>query len=428
MIRRIWAFALMLLAAPAAMAGVNVTLEPVANPPYTGNQTVTVEVFAAIDPPTGAFDDFVFLRMIQFDFNNSDPELTLGGAFTWTACSGIGSCEAIHFVESALGPASRRPGLASYTHRGNLSTGDLGPSTSQMFLRADGTMKKVGELQVTLPDVMEGTFTLDAMNIPGADDNNGGQVRLGFGLDPMDPITTWLAGTADLTGGTFDFTIGEAEDMPLDVVRWDSIKEHGGGVGDVNLEIPDNGDFTEPRLGGITELVLTYESEINPDSVSPAVVSISGCTIGDAAVDLSGIAIGTSVQNSNELVVTFNPALPGSGFNEDPVRYVMTVADVAGPGGTAGGGANNSRAFRAQLADVNGDRIVNTNDINGARTIRDLLGGAPIDPDEPNQALRDFMIRADVNLNGLANTDDMNAVRTIRDDAGENNSTGITCP
>lgn len=428
MIRRIWAFALVLSAAPAAMAGVHITLDPVANAPYTGNQTVTVEVFAAIDPPTGAFDDFVFLRMIQFDFNNSDPDLALSGAFTWSACGGIGSCQSIHFAESALGPASRRPGLVSYTHRGNLNTGDLGPSNSQMFLRADGTMKKVGELQVTLPDEMSGTYTLDAMNVPGADDNNGGQVRLGFGLDPMDPITAWLAGTSDLTGGTFDFTIGEAEDQPLDVVRWDSIKTHGNGVGDVNLEISDNGNFTEPRLGGITEIVVTYESEINPASVSPAVVNISGCTIGDVAVDLSGIAIGTAVQNTNELVVTFNPALPGSGFNEDPVRYVMTVDGVAGPGGTAGGGANNSRAFRAQLAEVNGDRRVNTTDINGVRTIRDQLNGANINPNEPNQLLRDFQVRSDVNLDGRANTTDMNAVRTIRDDAGDNDSTGITCP
>lgn len=223
-------------------------------------------------------------------------------------------------------------------------------------------------------------------------------------------------------------TIDSCEAVAPNILMWESMATHGNGVGEVGLEIPGDESFTEPRLSGISKLVVTFDGAIDPGSIAGS-LTMSACTIGDVAVDLSGVTPSYSTaMGDSQLVIEFSPALPGSGINEDPVRYRMEIAGVTGAGGAAMNTGDSVRIMRALLADVNGDGNVNTTDINGTRTIRDMLGGANIDPNEPNMLLRNFMVRADVNIDGRANTTDMNAVRTVRDDAGENNSNGITCP
>ena len=62
----------------------------------------------------------------------------------------------------------------------------------------------------------------------------------------------------------------------LTITRWLSAPQHGRGVGEAPLEIPDDGNFSEPRSSGISKLIVAFDEPIDPTSLIPANVEIAG--------------------------------------------------------------------------------------------------------------------------------------------------------
>lgn len=373
---------------------------------------------------------------LDLSFDGGDLDPTLVNVPTMAPMNAFVAPEGINNPSPVIDPMVTCPPNCGYA--GTLQSGDLiqiGGGQNTINNNIGNAPFPIGGVitgvaATTAPQVLvsgsliapmaDGTYTLSVSNL------FANVIREGEdGMPPQNFFKTEAANAGSIANLTITVETGGE---PIPVEKWESFADHGT-VGEVSLEIPNTDDFTEPRLDGLNKIVVTFASAVDPTTVDSDSLTMSGCTLGDVAVDLSGITKTVSLANGNtEMIVEFSPILPGTGINADPVRYRMDVVDVEGPGGAPIAGDNSSRILYAQLGDVNGDGRVNTTDINGARTIRDQLNGADIDPNEPNQVLRDFMVRADVNTDGRANTTDMNAVRTVRDDAGGNDSTGITCP
>lgn len=217
-------------------------------------------------------------------------------------------------------------------------------------------------------------------------------------------------------------TTEPACDCPVTVLAWGSHGVHAE-IGPAVLDIPESVEFSEPRLAGINLILVAFSGPIDPTTAIPANVSVTGCDVDNMPIGAipSTITVTTNVPDNDVLGITFDPKLPGSGLNEDPVAYTITLSNIHSAAGTPVIGSL-TRTVIAQIADVNNDQRVNTTDINAARTIRDLTAGGIINP------ISMFEVRSDVNMDGRANTTDMNAIRTIRDDAGANDASSIACP
>lgn len=143
----------------------------------------------------------IHLRMIQFDFVDTHPALTLDETFL--------------FDYSAQAACTRDPELCGtcYAEFPNLTPfeGGVGTTVStvfrgetwdpatQLLLPAEGTIR-IGTIGVTLPE-HRGRYVLDLVNAAGADENLG--ARIDFGFTSQDR-TTWRAYDCDgVTGGVF---------------------------------------------------------------------------------------------------------------------------------------------------------------------------------------------------------------------------------
>jgi hypothetical protein len=179
--------------------GAVIELIPTMPGPYPPGATITVEMHIRQIPPSND----IYLRMVQFDMNAADAALTLSlFAFTYDT-QGVcaldpGQCGAMHWGFTGL-------------HDGDgavVSTVFLGMSqntVTQMLLAGDGSLARFGTLNLTLP-VIEGTYSLDALNADAPDPNNqGAQLRFGFG--GADPISECTAGNGCITGGLLDLVV-----------------------------------------------------------------------------------------------------------------------------------------------------------------------------------------------------------------------------
>ncbi|MGB2820750.1 MAG: FG-GAP-like repeat-containing protein, partial [Phycisphaerae bacterium] len=181
-------------------------------------------------------------------------------------------------------------------------------------------------------------------------------------------------------------------DPPV-VVDWRSASEHGEGVGEVLLEVADDGGFCEPRLGGVSRLAVEFSEPIDPASFTPASVRLAGNDARSMPVDLSGIAVSTSTAKDGTVgVIDFAPALP------NVARYLVQIEGVTDAAGNPLEGDNN-RVFTALAGDANGDLRVNAIDLSyiwPRRTSR--IDGAAVDE-----------ARSDVNCDGRVNAIDLSA-------------------
>ena len=207
------------------------------------------------------------------------------------------------------------------------------------------------------------------------------------------------------TSGSF---AGGLDTDPPTIVAWYSCGEHGRGVGEAMLAIPDDGTFSEPRTGGIGKLMVTFSEPMDPVSFAGGVVEIAGLDANGAAVDLSGIA--TAIDLSADDItgtVTIDPPLP------DFARYLVRIGAVADLAGNELGGGRD-RIVTALVGDVSGDLRVNATDFSRVRAARARL----IDPGDTDQC------RADVSGDGRVNAADLSRVRGRR----ANDATGIPDP
>jgi hypothetical protein len=196
------------------------------------------------------------------------------------------------------------------------------------------------------------------------------------------------------------------EQAPV-VVSWESVGTHARGVGDVGLEITEDGLFSEPRLCA-DRIVLTLDRPIDPLTAIPANVACTGLDVGGDPVACSPFTVATATGDT-QVVITFNPPLT------DFARYRVTVNGLTGVTGLAAVPDPDARCFTMLLGDVSGDRRVRANDVGGARG---FVGTDPIDP------LDVFQVRSDVSCDGRIRSNDVGGVRSM---VG-NDARSISCP
>ncbi|MGB2822367.1 MAG: RHS repeat-associated core domain-containing protein, partial [Phycisphaerae bacterium] len=297
------------------------------------------------------------------------------------------------------------PGQGTDPAKECLNTIDAGPPTSQ-----------VDPLEAEVSDL---SFTV---SWSGQDDDGGSGLR-GYDVyvsDDGGPYELWLDDVAE-TSAVFtgehlhtygfysiaDDNVGHREKppgaadtqtlvndtTPPVIESWQSAAEHGEGVGEALLEIPDDGGFSEPRTAGVTRLVIGFSEAIDPASFTPASVRLAGNDQAGDPVDLSGIAVSTSTASGDTVaVIDFDPALP------DVARYLVQVDGVTDAVGNLLAGDNN-RILTAQIGDSMEDLRVNAIDLSyiwPRRTVQ-------IDGVSEDQT------RSDVDCDGRVNAIDLSA-------------------
>jgi hypothetical protein len=186
---------------------------------------------------------------------------------------------------------------------------------------------------------------------------------------------------------------------------WQSVLTHGA-VGEVGLDIPDTGLFSEPR-SGIKKIVVAFVGDtINPATATPANIGLAGRNSVGALLDLSGITIGTAATAGNtKLEITFTPGLP------DFARYRVSLNGVQGSCGAAvvTGAQRILTALRGNAG--GGNLIINSADVGGARS---LINTDPINPANINH------VRSDANNSGNITSADVGGIRSVlnRDASG----------
>ena len=226
------------------------------------------------------------------------------------------------------------------------------------------------------------------------------------------PFTVWLAGTSR-TDAVFDGApnaqyafysrardhVGLVEagpDVPdaftatptvPTVLGWVSVALHDGAA--EALPIPDDGTFSEPRGSGITELRVAFSEPIEPASLVPGGIALSGTTAAGQPVDVAGIDIATGTRDADTTaVITFSVPLP------DEAWYTVTLGGVTDVDGYALYG-DNDRVMTALVGDADGDLVVGDGD--GA-VVCESLGARPGGPE--------WNARADVRTDGHISTRD----------------------
>lgn len=222
----------------------------------------------------------------------------------------------------------------------------------------------------------------------------------------IDPVQATLE-AVDTNGNVFDtVTMApryEINPTPPEIVGWASATDHGRGVGEAVLVIPDDGSFSEPRTGGITRLLVAFSEPIDPVSFTPTSVGIAGLDPNNQPVDLSGVTIGTSLRDGDTVgAIAFTPSLP------DFARYLVRIIGVTDVAQNPLAG-DDDRILSGLCGDVSGDLRVNATDFSRVRGARTKL----VNLNDPNQ------VRADVSCDGRVNASDLSRIRSRRgNDAG----------
>ena len=227
MLRRVLSSCLSLVIASAANAGVNITLVPDHVGPYEIGEVIRFDVLAQLTPGTpsvpgpGGTTTSVRVRRLQFDLADTDPALLAGlhpvghhalqetqpspGPIPFwdfgsvPACAGYEyHCGDGYFVDGTLTPPSETIFAITFVSL-----------TTSTYLRLHQTIPtRVGQFDVTMPNVPAKAWTLDVLNTDTTDpENAGAQLWWGFGsaVDPFDPTSPLFA--TGFTGGSFSFTL-----------------------------------------------------------------------------------------------------------------------------------------------------------------------------------------------------------------------------
>ncbi len=180
---------------------------------------------------------------------------------------------------------------------------------------------------------------------------------------------------------------------PPTVEAWYSAAVHGHGVGEAVLQIPDTGDFSEPRVLGVSKLRLEFSEAIAPASFTAASVRMAGNDTDGNPVDLTGVVVTASAPGDHTVgIIQFAPAMP------DEVRYAVRIEGVTDVAGNPLAG-DADRIFTALAGDATGDLRVNAIDLSYIWPRRTTL----IDGVSEDQT------RSDVTCDGRVNAIDLSA-------------------
>lgn len=193
-------------------------------------------------------------------------------------------------------------------------------------------------------------------------------------------------------GGVTTTTTFTVDGTPPSVQAIRSAVIHGG-AGELPLAVTSNGLFVEGRAAGLHTLLVQFaagEQVLGFDS--SAVVQLSGLSLSNQPVALSGTVISVSPRGGGLYQATFTPPLP------DGVRYCLKLRNVSDVAGNVIPDSATQVSFTTLKGDATGDRRVNNTDV-GA--INALVGTDPINPSNPNH------VRADLNGDGRITSADV---------------------
>ncbi len=184
---KILAGVLVLAAATSAQPSVVIELVPDNPGPYVVGEALTVDVWLRSEV---AFDAFLF--EVQFDFSDSDPALSLDATFTFD----LSAIETPRSGDYATLPELPVP-VVWVPHDGPIFPENM------LALPAGGALH-IGSIGLQLPGD-PGVYRLDALN---RDESN---TELGAEIDALffPGGEFWRAFTGEITGGTFDFVVGD---------------------------------------------------------------------------------------------------------------------------------------------------------------------------------------------------------------------------
>lgn len=204
---------------------------------------------------------------------------------------------------------------------------------------------------------------------------------------PSQDGTAVVTAAAGGKSGTASVTLA----TPPQILLWQSANDHARGVGEAALIIPDDGTFSEPRDGGISRLLVTFNEAIDPASLGPAAVHLAANDAFGQSLDLSSIIVTTAFRSGNTVaVISFSTALP------DFARYLIRLVGVTDAAGNPLEG-DNDRILTALRGDTSGDLRVNVTDLSriNAQT------------SDPISASNPMQVRADVSMDGRVNVTDL---------------------
>jgi len=168
-------------------AEVVVQLVPDRPGPYTGGESLTVDVWLHSEV---AFD--AFLDTVQLDFADSDPALSLDSTFTFD----LSAIPTPRDHDYATLPELPVP-VVGVPHDGPIFPENMLP------LPAGGSLH-IGTIGVQLP-ANPGVYRLDALNGDELDEERGALIYAKF----FPGGEVWRAFMGEITGGTFDFVVSD---------------------------------------------------------------------------------------------------------------------------------------------------------------------------------------------------------------------------
>ncbi|MCA9312277.1 MAG: hypothetical protein KDA21_13770, partial [Phycisphaerales bacterium] len=193
-------------------------------------------------------------------------------------------------------------------------------------------------------------------------------------------------------GGTGSYNVQyNPDNVAPEVLSWTSLRSHGS-AGDRGLVLDPESPQTDPRAGGISDLVAAFSEPVDADTIFPAAVSFDGSDAAGDPIDLSGVSAAVEIYPGEIGVrITFTPALPENG------RYCVRLVGVTDRAGNLIGGARSRLDISSLPGDASGNLLVNNADVGG---IASLAGPDPISGEV-------LAIRSDLNADGFINDDDI---------------------
>jgi hypothetical protein len=192
------------LAGPAE-GGARIDLAPRGGPQFAPGATVTMDIFLTQDPG-GRHRG---LRLLQFDFSDTDMRLTLEDRITFDARPIVNGFARYvrdrEIVDPGAAPTDPRIVSMVYTGPdypgGNRTDPKCGDPNFKpecipwrflmLVLPPEGTIH-VADIDVMLPTTL-GTFVFDVVNADAEEQSEGAGIGFGFGIAPnnIDPVTFW---------------------------------------------------------------------------------------------------------------------------------------------------------------------------------------------------------------------------------------------
>jgi hypothetical protein len=185
---------------------------------------------------------------------------------------------------------------------------------------------------------------------------------------------------------------------------------------DYGLEITEDSQFTESREWGVEQIEIQYSKDLSSKILATAQYSLDACDNSNQSYDLSSVEVFLDLDpaDASRVIVSFSEALP----DVAQVRFeLFGMLDAYNREI-----ASTSRVFYNLEADVNKDKVVDTQDNSAVQAVNSgcSLPGVncnPYDPTDPLILALD-LLRYDVITNSAYNSQDTTRISDIIFDGG----------